>query len=69
MDGPNGKFAYVIKQDGTAERREIAVTAVQDGVAVIEKGLSPGEKIVVEGQYRLTNGARVKVEGNSAASG
>jgi multidrug efflux system membrane fusion protein len=69
MDGPNGKFAYVIKQDSTAERREISVTAVQDGVAVIEKGLSPGEKIVVEGQYRLTNGARVKIEGTPQASG
>jgi multidrug efflux system membrane fusion protein len=69
MDGPTGKFAYVIKQDGTVERREVAVTALQDGVAVIEKGLSPGDKIVIEGQYRLTNGARVRVETNPGASG
>ena len=69
MDGPQGKFAYVISQDGTVERREISVAATQDGIAVIEKGLSPGERVVVEGQYRLTNGARVKIEAPSGAAG
>ncbi len=60
QDGPTGSYAYVIKDDNTVERRAVEVAAVQDGVAVIGKGLSPGEKVVVEGQYRLTNGARVK---------
>jgi multidrug efflux system membrane fusion protein len=69
MDGPTGKFSYVIKEDGTVERREVGIAVVQGGIAVVEKGLSPGEKIVVEGQYRLTNGARVRVEGSPAASG
>ena len=62
QDGPTGQYAYVIKDDSTVERRPVEVAAVQDGLAVIGKGLSPGEKVVVEGQYRLTNGARVKVE-------
>jgi multidrug efflux system membrane fusion protein len=62
QDGPTGQYAYVIKEDGTVERRPVEVAAVQDGLAVIGKGLSPGDRVVVEGQYRLTNGARVKVE-------
>src|SRR5437588_4444158 len=62
QDGPTGQYAYVIKEDGTVERRPVEVAALQDGLAVIGKGLSPGERIVVDGQYRLTNGARVKVE-------
>ncbi|TMJ59695.1 MAG: efflux RND transporter periplasmic adaptor subunit [Alphaproteobacteria bacterium] len=62
QDGPTGQYAYVIKDDSTVERRQVEVATVQDGLAVIGKGLSPGEKVVVEGQYRLTNGARVKVE-------
>jgi len=33
---------------------------VQDGIAVIRKGLSLGERVVVEGQFRLTQGARVR---------
>jgi hypothetical protein len=34
---------------------------VQDGFAVVRKGLTPGERVVVTGQYRLTEGARVKL--------
>ncbi|HEX6442455.1 MAG TPA: efflux RND transporter periplasmic adaptor subunit [Stellaceae bacterium] len=60
QDGPNGQYAYVIKDDETVERRDVEVAVVQDGIAVISKGLSPGEKVVVEGQYRLTQGARVR---------
>ena len=60
QDGPNGHYAYVIKHDNTVERRPVEVAAIQDGIAVIDKGLSPGEQVVVDGQYRLTQGARVK---------
>jgi multidrug efflux system membrane fusion protein len=61
QDGPTGHYAYVIKSDDTVERREVEVAAVQDGIAVVTKGLAPGDKVVVEGQYRLTQGARVRV--------
>jgi multidrug efflux system membrane fusion protein len=68
QDGPTGQYAYVIKEDGTVERRPVEVAAVQDGLAVISKGLSPGDRVVVEGQYRLTNGVRVKVEAKPAGT-
>jgi multidrug efflux system membrane fusion protein len=68
QDGPTGQYAYVIKEDGTVERRPVEVAAVQDGVAVIGKGLSVGDRVVVEGQYRLTNGVRVKVEAKPAGA-
>jgi multidrug efflux system membrane fusion protein len=57
--GPNGYYAYVIKPDNTVERRAVEVASMQDGLAVISKGLAAGEKVVVDGQYRLTEGARV----------
>jgi multidrug efflux system membrane fusion protein len=59
--GPNGSYAYVIKPDDTVERRAVEVASTQDGIVVIGKGLAVGEKVVVEGQYRLTEGARVRV--------
>jgi len=62
QDGPNGRYAYIIKEDSTVERRTVEVSAVQDGIAVITKGLLIGDRVVVDGQYRLTNGARVKVD-------
>ena len=69
QDGPNGHYAYVIKPDDTVERRAVEVASIQDGIAVVTKGLSPGERVVVEGQYRLTNGARVKLSAPQAGSG
>jgi len=59
-EGPNGYYAYVIKPDDTVERRAVDIASIQDGIAVVTKGLSPGERIVVDGQYRLTEGVRVK---------
>jgi multidrug efflux system membrane fusion protein len=59
QQGPNGHYAYVIKPDNTVERRGVEVASIQDGTAVITKGLSAGERIVVDGQFRLTEGVRV----------
>jgi membrane fusion protein, multidrug efflux system len=59
--GPNGYYAYIIKPDNTVERRAVDVAALQDGIAVINKGLNVGEKVVVDGQFRLTEGARVRI--------
>jgi multidrug efflux system membrane fusion protein len=61
QQGPNGDFAYVIAGNDTVKRRSVEVADVQDGVAVVRKGLTPGERVVVAGQYRLTEGARVKL--------
>jgi membrane fusion protein, multidrug efflux system len=61
MRGPNGAYVYVLKDDDTAERRMVEVAATQEGVAVVSKGLTAGERIVTEGQYRLTDGAKAKV--------
>ncbi|HEX3864603.1 MAG TPA: efflux RND transporter periplasmic adaptor subunit [Stellaceae bacterium] len=58
--GPNGYYAYVIKPDNTVERRPVDIAATQNGIVVVSKGLSIGEKVVVDGQYRLTDGARVR---------
>jgi len=59
QQGPNGHYAYVIKPDNTVERRAVEVASIQDGIAVITKGLAENERVVVDGQFRLTDGARV----------
>ena len=61
MPGPTGSYVYVLSGDDSAPRRSADVAANQDGVAVISKGLQVGERVVTEGQYRLTEGAKVKV--------
>ena len=62
QQGPDGQYAYIITKDQTVQRRAVEVAAVQDGIAVITKGLNSGDRVVVDGQYRLTEGARVRVE-------
>ncbi len=61
MEGPNGAYVYVIGDNDTVQRRPVEVAATQEGVSVLGRGLQSGERIVMEGQYRLTDGARVKI--------
>jgi multidrug efflux system membrane fusion protein len=61
-----GVFAWVIKEDNTAENRPIVVSASVNDLTVVTTGLKPGERVVVSGQYRLRPG--VKVEANEAAA-
>jgi multidrug efflux system membrane fusion protein len=67
MQGANGAYAYVIKPDNTAERRVIEIESTQDGYTVISKGIAVGEKVVLDGQYRLSNGSPVRVDQPTAA--
>ena len=68
MQGPGGYFAYVVKPGGTAERRALELGGTQDGIAVILRGIAAGETVAVEGQYRLTDGARVQIDPSATAS-
>jgi membrane fusion protein, multidrug efflux system len=68
QQGPDGDYVYVISQDDTVTRQDVELADVQDGLAVIAKGLKPGQHVVVEGQYRLTEGARVTLRKAYAAT-
>ena len=68
MQAPGGYFAYVIKPDSTAERRAVELGGTLDGIAVIGRGIAAGETVVVEGQYRLANGARAQIVASAAAA-
>jgi len=60
QDGQQGSYAYVVKQDNTAELRKVKAGPAEDGLAVVESGLSPGERVVVDGQVRVAPGAAVE---------
>jgi len=59
QEGPDGYVVYVVEPGDRVRRRTVEVAAIQDGIAAVTKGLLLGERVVVNGQYRLTNGARV----------
>lgn len=58
--GPQGTFAFVVKPDQTVETRAIRLGPTEAGTTVVETGLSPGETVVVDGQYKLRPGSKVE---------
>lgn len=68
--GPNGLYAWVIKPDSTAEQRYVAATTPDSNTVIVTKGLNAGEKVVVNGAYRVQLGTRVdaKPEGSTQAA-
>lgn len=61
QQGPEGNYVFVVKADGTAEMRKVAVIANRNGIAAFERGLEAGETVVTDGQLRLTPGILVTV--------
>jgi len=59
--GQNGNYVFVVKQDNTVEVRPVTVNRTVGNETVISKGLNVDERVVTDGQSRLTNGSRVEV--------
>ena len=68
MTGPTSPYVYVIGPASKVKRVAVTVTATQNNLAVIAKGLQAGEPVVTEGQYRLTDGVAVTVEAPKTAA-
>jgi multidrug efflux system membrane fusion protein len=66
--GPNGLYAFVVSDDNKAEVQAITVSQSGDGASVVERGLTPGQKVVVAGQYRLQAGSVVQPSEAPASS-
>jgi multidrug efflux system membrane fusion protein len=67
--GPNGLFAYVIDAGDVARVQPIEVddSASQGSVTVVTRGLAAGQRVVVDGQNKLTPGAHVVEMGAPSA--
>ncbi|WP_300747922.1 efflux RND transporter periplasmic adaptor subunit [uncultured Alistipes sp.] len=55
-----GVYIFVVRRDSIVERRFIEIGPELDNKVVVERGLMPGERIVVEGYHKLTHGMRVE---------
>lgn len=54
-----GAYIYVARRDSTAEKRFIELGPQQENTVVVERGLAAGERIVIEGQHKLTPGMAI----------
>src|SRR5215831_10669554 len=59
--GPNGLYAYIVTPQWKAALRSIKVGPTEGGLALIESGLSPGERVITSGQYRVQPDGPVQV--------
>jgi membrane fusion protein, multidrug efflux system len=58
--GPDGLYVFVVGDNNKVSMRPVSVSHSDEGRSVVEHGLTPGEKVVVAGQYRLQAGSVVQ---------
>jgi len=66
--GQDGQFVFVVKEDSTVEQRPVTLGQRMGDIVVIDKGLSPGETVVTEGQLRLEQGTKVQIGDSNGSS-
>jgi membrane fusion protein, multidrug efflux system len=62
-----GAFAWLVRPDSTVIPRRVIPGAVSGGLVTIESGLSPGERVVIDGQYNLRDNTVVSVSTRASA--
>jgi multidrug efflux system membrane fusion protein len=65
--GPRGLFAWIVTANNTAEPRTIEVGASSGELAVITTGLNEGDRVVTDGQYKLSRNAPVSITPSQSA--
>jgi membrane fusion protein, multidrug efflux system len=63
-----GSFVYVVKQDSTAELRQVKLGQRQGDFVVVDEGLKSGERVVVRGQLGVTPGGKVRIPSSGDGS-
>jgi multidrug efflux system membrane fusion protein len=58
--GPNGLYAFVVAKDNKVEMHDIKTAQEGNSLSVVTQGLTPGQVVVVAGQYRLKQGTIVQ---------
>lgn len=60
--GQNGTYVYVVNGDLTAQPQQVKIGWSVGDSTVIASGLQPGQRVVTDGQLRLTPGAKVEIK-------
>jgi multidrug efflux system membrane fusion protein len=61
--GQQGQYVFVVKPDSTVESRPVSIARSFGDFVVVDKGVSPGENVVTDGQLQLIPGVKVEVKG------
>lgn len=61
MEGPQGKFVYLVNEKSQAEARPVEAGEWSGGDWIITSGLKAGERVITDGVMKLGPGAPVRV--------
>ena len=61
LEGPKGKFVYVVNAESKAEARPVELGDWQSDDWIVTAGLAPGDKVIVDGIMKIGPGAPVRI--------
>jgi membrane fusion protein (multidrug efflux system) len=68
LEGPQGKFVYLVDAQGNAEMRPVEVGDWQGDDWIIQKGLQAGDKVILDGLLKIAPGAPVRIAAPGATN-
>ncbi|RXZ38644.1 efflux RND transporter periplasmic adaptor subunit [Oxalobacteraceae bacterium CAVE-383] len=63
----DGTFVYAVEPDETTRMAPVKLSRIQDDIAVITSGVEAGQRIVLDGQYKLKPGVHIKEQAAAPA--
>jgi multidrug efflux system membrane fusion protein len=69
QNSQTGQHVYVINAERIAELRPVIIERTYEGLAVIAKGLTEGENVVIDGQLRVVPGRPVEIKQPTGSPG
>jgi multidrug efflux system membrane fusion protein len=69
VTGQQGTYVYVIDSSNTARQRPVTVERAAGAISVISGGVAEGDRVVTDGQSRVTPGAQVTIGLHDNSSG
>jgi len=69
VTGQRGSYVYIVDRADTARQRAVVVERTAGGLAIIANGLREGDRVVTDGQSRLTPDSPVRIRGANDSGG
>ncbi len=63
VQSQTGTSVFTVNANGIAEQQAVQVERTAGDMSIIEKGLTPGQTVVTDGQLRITDGTKVQIQG------
>ena len=59
--GPDGDFVFAVQPDNTVKMQPVHVLLTESSTLVVDKGVAVGDKVVIDGAEKLSDGSKVAV--------